>query len=243
MSDQQERGEPPDQKRKRKPGQQEPADRPEPRSRSVRMSKRKRGRGPDKRKRSYPKNRKPGCGRKPFVPTQSEKFFVHCMAGMKMTTAEICKVIGGGRGANGDGEVGKPLSPKTLYRYFKKELEAGPSLLRAKITGNFYRALEEGAPWATQFGLRNRFGWHTGTGMCHPSPHSVNAREPLWHKSLLLFPDLAGVSVKLRLNLGRSRGRNCYRPPNRCSKMCWCVAAVAADGMRAKSQMLHSRVY
>ena len=31
-------------------------------------------------------------------------------------TAEICKVIGGGRGANG--EVGKPLSPKTLYRYF-----------------------------------------------------------------------------------------------------------------------------
>jgi len=191
MSDQQERGEPPDQKRKRKPGQQEPADRPEPRSRSVRMSKRKRGRGPDKRKRSYPKDRKPGCGRKPFVPTQSEKFFVHCMAGMKMTTAEICKVIGGGRGANG--EVGKPLSPKTLYRYFKKELEAGPSLLRAKITGNFYRALEEGAPWATQFGLRNRFGWHTGTGIAPPlTALGDDEREPIMAQVTFVVPGFSG---------------------------------------------------
>jgi hypothetical protein len=113
------------------------------------------------------------------------------MAGMKMTTAEICKVIGGGRGANG--EVGKPLSPKTLYRYFKKELEAGPSLLRAKITGNFYRALEEGAPWATQFGLRNRFGWHTGTGIAPPlTALGDDEREPIMAQVTFVVPGFSG---------------------------------------------------
>lgn len=125
-------------------------------------AKQKRGRGPDKRKRSYPKNRKPGCGAKPFVPTPAERAFVHAMSGLKMTHQEIAAVIGAGRGA--DGMTGKPISPNTLAKHFKRELEAGPSLLRAKVTGNYYRALEQGEAWATQAGLRNRFNWDAGRG-------------------------------------------------------------------------------
>ena len=146
-----------------------PADRPKLRGRGNPVATDapvKRGRGPDKRKRTYPKNRKPGCGRKSFIPTQSEKVFVHCMSGMKMTHLEIARVIGAGRGT--DGMFGKPIGINTLLKHFKKELEAGPSLLRAQITGNYYRALQQGEAWATQFGLRNRFGWSTGQGVAPP---------------------------------------------------------------------------
>jgi hypothetical protein len=88
------------------------------------------------------------------------------MSGMKMTHLEIARVIGAGRGT--DGMFGKPIGINTLLKHFKKELEAGPSLLRAQITGNYYRALQQGEAWATQFDLRNRFGWSTGQGVAPP---------------------------------------------------------------------------
>ena len=119
-------------------------------------------RGGKGKKRNYPKTRKP-CGRKKrMVPTMSERQFVAAMAGINMTTKEIAAVIGAGRNTVEGGPIGKPLSPKTLYRYFRKELEGGPALLRATITGRYYDALKRGEAWAIQHGLRNKFNWDVG---------------------------------------------------------------------------------
>jgi hypothetical protein len=74
-----------------------------------------------------------------------------------MSYDEICKVIGAGR--NDDG---KPIAKTTLIRNFKNELANGRAMLKARVMGKFYQALDNGEPWAVQIGLRNQFGWDNG---------------------------------------------------------------------------------
>jgi hypothetical protein len=47
------------------------------------------------------------------------------------------------------------VSRRTLYKYFRSELEAGSARLHALVTSQFYKALKAGAPWAVQVALRN----------------------------------------------------------------------------------------
>jgi hypothetical protein len=79
--------------------------------------------------------------RPPFVPTRQEREFVSQMACMHLTVTDICLVIG--------------ISRRTLYKYFRPELEAGSARLHATTTSQFYKALKAGAPWAIQCALRN----------------------------------------------------------------------------------------
>jgi hypothetical protein len=58
------------------------------------------------------------------------------MAGLRMSADEICKVIGAGR--------------STLFRHFKNELANGRAMLKARVAGKFYAALDDGEPWAFQ---------------------------------------------------------------------------------------------
>jgi hypothetical protein len=79
------------------------------------------------------------------------------MVAMKMTYAEICKVIGDThRENNADG---KPISVKTLQKHFRYELANGAAVLRATISSKLQAALDADQPWAIQLALRNRFGW------------------------------------------------------------------------------------
>jgi hypothetical protein len=55
--------------------------------------------------------------------------------------------------------VGKPISRTTLNRHFKRELEHGRAILKARIMGKFHEALENGDAWAVQMGLRCVLGW------------------------------------------------------------------------------------
>ena len=79
--------------------------------------------------------------RPPFVPTQEQRDFIDEMAGMHMTVTDIALAIG--------------VSRRTLYKYFRSELEAGSARLHALVTSQFYKALKAGAPWAVQVALRN----------------------------------------------------------------------------------------
>jgi hypothetical protein len=77
-----------------------------------------------------------------------------------MSVDEICKVIGAGRGRDGEEEVdGKPISKSTLFKHFRTELANGRAMLKSKIMGKYYAALDDNAPWAVQMGMRTVFRW------------------------------------------------------------------------------------
>ena len=126
-----------------------------------------------KRKREPLKPVKPGTrrakatethsgGHPGFVPTAAEREFVRVMSGLKMTSQEICRVLGVGRGDPTNNKTGKPIAKTTLWRHFRNELVSGHSLLRAEIAGRWRAALNNGERWAIEAGLRNKFGWDPG---------------------------------------------------------------------------------
>ena len=94
-------------------------------------------------------------GRPAFVPTPSERRFVQAMSGLRMTAEEICKVIGSGRNSASGAENGKPISKSTLFKHFRNELANGRSMLKARVAGKFYNALDNDEPWAIQMAMRN----------------------------------------------------------------------------------------
>lgn len=105
-------------------------------------------------------------GHPAFVPTNSERRFVQAMAGLRMSADEICAVIGSGR--NGE-DTGKPISKATLYRHFRNDLSNGRAMLKARVAGKFYAALDDDAPWAIQMAMRNQFGWDNWRSGFHVS--------------------------------------------------------------------------
>jgi hypothetical protein len=112
-----------------------------------------------------------------------ERRFVQAMAGLRMSAEEICKVIGAGRNGDAGSDNGKPIAKTTLYRHFKHELENGRAMLKARVAGKFYAALDDDQPWAIQFGMRNLFGWDNGrSGFTVSLPADdelAGPREPL----------------------------------------------------------------
>jgi hypothetical protein len=98
------------------------------------------------------------------------------MAGLRMSADEICKVVGGGRAR--DTDSGRPISKTTLFRHFKKELASGRAMLKARVAGKFYAALDNDEPWAIQMSMRNQFGWDSGRGGFHLDPGALTEGRP-----------------------------------------------------------------
>jgi hypothetical protein len=119
-------------------------------------------------------------GRPGFVASNSEREFVKTMCGMRMSAAEICKVLGAGRRDPTNNKSGRPISKKCLYKHFRDELAGGRSLLRAEIAGRFRAALADGQRWAIEAGLRSQFGWDPNRfgGLIGP-PDDGEAVQPL----------------------------------------------------------------
>jgi hypothetical protein len=84
--------------------------------------------------------------------------------GACMTADEICKVIGSGRYGVDGGPSGKPISKSTLFKHFRTELAGGRSMLKAKVAGRFYAALDNNEAGAIQMAMRNQFNWDAGRG-------------------------------------------------------------------------------
>ena len=133
--------------------QDQPAEQPKLRSRGRKRAPVKPGTRPAKA------TNKHSGGRPGFVPSNSEREFVKTMCGMRMSVAEIAKVIGFGRRDPTNNKSGRPISKKCLYKHFRDELAGGRSLLRAEIAGRFRAALADGQRWAIEAGLRSQFGW------------------------------------------------------------------------------------
>jgi hypothetical protein len=51
-----------------------------------------------------------------------------------------------------------------LFKHFRNELANGRSMLKARVAGKFYAALDNNEAWAIQMALRNQFNWDAGRG-------------------------------------------------------------------------------
>jgi hypothetical protein len=80
---------------------------------------------------------------------------------------EICKAII-------SPDTGKPITRKTLNKYFRVELDTGAAALRALTASKFIECLNEKQPFAVKLAMFNRFGWRD-TGM--PLPEVIGTSD------------------------------------------------------------------
>ncbi len=87
-------------------------------------------------------------GRPPHHPSPTDRRIVQVLAGQGIPQSEICRVL--------------DLSPKTLRRHFRRELDVGAAKLEAALILHLYRLASGNGPVALKalvFVLRSRFGW------------------------------------------------------------------------------------
>jgi hypothetical protein len=150
-------------------------------------------------------------GHPPFVPTPSERSFVQTMAGARMSADEICKVMGSARGD------GRPIAKTTLYRRFGNEMKNGQAMLKALIMGRYRAALDEGAAWATQMGMRTLFRWDINSALLPPDPAGTTSSirvEFVKPDPKLIEDDRPVVEHEARHDEGPRPGQRLLPPPS-----------------------------
>lgn len=98
--------------------------------------------------------RKPGPP--PFAPTDDQRRQVEAMVGYGLTHAEICTLVI-------NPQTGEGISTRTLHKHFKRELNRGAAMVKAKVTESLVKkALKEDHPQSAVCGMfimKCRFGW------------------------------------------------------------------------------------
>jgi hypothetical protein len=51
-------------------------------------------------------------------------------------------------------------------------------MLKARVAGKFYNALDNNEPWAIQMAMRNQFNWDAGRGGFQLDPGSLTDERP-----------------------------------------------------------------
>jgi hypothetical protein len=51
-------------------------------------------------------------------------------------------------------------------------------MLKARVAGKFYAALDDDAPWAIQMAMRNQFNWNAGRGGFHVDAAALIDGQP-----------------------------------------------------------------
>lgn len=94
-------------------------------------------------------------GRKPFVPTPDQRAMVKAMIGYGIPEDEICLTV-----INPTSK--KPISPHTIRKYFREEIDTGTITANAKVAQSLFRkATSEGPQSVTAciFWLKTRAKW------------------------------------------------------------------------------------
>lgn len=107
------------------------------------------------RKRKTRKGKHPG-GRPPYQPTEKDRRTVEGMTAMGATSDEVAQVL--------------DIDPKTMRKYFRRELDTGRIVADSKVASNYYwlatqRAHPMAAEKAGRFWLMARQGWTPRTGI------------------------------------------------------------------------------
>jgi AcrR family transcriptional regulator len=89
-------------------------------------------------------------GRPPYEPTEKDRRVVESMIAYGITTQEVARVIG--------------ISPHTLYKYFRDEMETSAVKANSKVAETAYQMPISGkCPAATFFWLKCRAHWRETT--------------------------------------------------------------------------------
>ncbi len=91
-------------------------------------------------------------GRPPYEPSEKDRRIVESMIAYGVTTQEVARVIG--------------ISPHTMYKYFRDELETSAVKANSKVAETAYTMAVSGkCPAATFFWLKCRAGWRETTDL------------------------------------------------------------------------------
>jgi hypothetical protein len=60
-------------------------------------------------------------------------------------------------------------------------------MLKARVAGKFYNALDEDQPWAIQMAMRNQFGWDSGRAGFHVDPAALSNGKPSLGPTQIVF--------------------------------------------------------
>lgn len=95
------------------------------------------------------KPKKPGSrqggGPKPFRPTDENKIQVEAMAGYGVPLKQVASLIG--------------IDEKTLYKYFRKEIDNGKAKANAKIGQTLFQQAMAGNTSAAIWWTKSQMGW------------------------------------------------------------------------------------
>lgn len=88
-------------------------------------------------------------------------------------------------------------------------------MLKARVAGKFYDALDNNEPWAIQMAMRNQFGWDAGRGGFHLAAGALTDGVP----SIQTFIEFVvpGTTV-LQEDSGPIPGQRLLPPPRRLRK-------------------------
>jgi hypothetical protein len=89
-------------------------------------------------------------GRKSYKPTVEDRNRVETLSGMGIKHDDICCLIM---------HANKPISLKTLYKYFRLELDRGKAKANSSISQALYRKAQAGDVAAQIFWLKAQCGW------------------------------------------------------------------------------------
>lgn len=98
-------------------------------------------------------------GRKPYEPTDADKKLVRTLSGCGIPGDDICKLLT-------NPTTGKPIDKKTLYKYYRAELESGHIQANAKVAQNLFNiatGASNQAVTAAIFWLKTRARWSDKT--------------------------------------------------------------------------------
>ncbi len=94
-------------------------------------------------------------GRPSYQPTPEHKKMVSTLCGFGVPVDDICKVIE-------NPSTGRPIDKKTLYKYYKNELDTGHIKANSKVAGNLFNIATGTTPQAVTaaiFWLKCQAGW------------------------------------------------------------------------------------
>ena len=95
-----------------------------------------------------------------FSPTPDQRKMVEAMAGYGIREADIARTLGD-----------EGIDPKTLRRYFRKELDTGAIKANVGVAQSLYKLATSGkSPAAAIFWLKCRAGWKETTTLEHTGP-------------------------------------------------------------------------
>lgn len=115
-------------------------------------------------------------GRPPFVPSAKDRERAKLMSACGVSHLAIARLIGE--------QVGVGVSPVTLRKHFRKELQAGADDFEVLVKSKFVQNIRRGAQASVIFALKTKFGYSERAPVVRP-PQDVGLGQVTHEEALI----------------------------------------------------------